>query len=452
MPSHPGKEDGWDSPRREKMKETKVYAISLGCPKNRVDAEAMLGSIPGGMRAVDAPHEADLVLINTCSFIRPAVEESLDAILEMIETLRDLSPRPLLAVTGCLPGRYGEDLKKDLPEVDFWGVPSELSLWSRRIGQALHREEQARSGRPGRAVSTAPGFAYMKISDGCDHACNYCTIPSIRGPLKSESVDGLVAEAEAVLATGRKELVLTAQDLTAYGRDLKDGTNLLRLVEKLAALPGLKWLRLMYLYPSGLTPSFLSALRDVGPPLLPYFDIPFQHVHPDVLKAMGRPKSADAETVTARVREAFPGAAIRTTFIVGHPGETEARFQALYDFVARAKLDHVGVFPYYPEDGTPSAAVKSRVSMKEKLRRQEAIMGLQQTISAKKLAARVGEELDVLVDAPHPEWDGLYLGRTWFQAPEADGVTYVSGPGVFPGKLVKASVIEARDYDLTALV
>jgi ribosomal protein S12 methylthiotransferase len=432
------------------MAKTRVYSISLGCPKNRVDAEVMLGSIPGGIALADAPEAADLVLVNTCSFIRPAVEESVETILELAEALRDLKPKPLLAVAGCLPVRYGEELRKEMPEVDFWGEPSELALWSERIGRALGLSagdpEQAR-----RLLSTPPGYAYLKISEGCNHACNYCTIPSIRGRLQSRPMGALADEAADILESGVSELVLVAQDLCAYGRDLDGDVNLLALLEKLSPLPGLSWLRLMYLYPSGMTKTFLRGLQSLGPKLLPYFDIPFQHVHPEVLRAMGRPKSAGAQTVVDRVRQAFPEAAIRTAFIVGHPGETPARFQALLDFVEKNRLTHVGVFPFHPEEGTPSAALPRRISGKEKLRRRDCVMTLQREISAKILSEYVGRTMPVMVDAPHPEWPGLFVGRTWFQAPEVDGVTYVSGPGVAAGKLVMAEIVEAKDYDLTAL-
>jgi len=244
---------------------------------------------------------------------------------------------------------------------------------------------------------------------------------------------------------------VVAQDVTAYGRDLGLKDGLARLLEKLLPLPGLRWLRLLYLYPSGLTDSLLSFLAQAGKPFVPYFDIPFQHVHPDILTAMGRPKSAAAEAVVERVRRHFPEAAIRTTFIVGLPGEKKEHFQALLDFVQRARLHHVGVFPYHREEGTPAATMAGQVRRDEKERRAETIMAAQKEISADILDGYVGQELPVLVDAPHPEWPGLHLGRTWFQAPEIDGVTYVSGPGVQPGALVAATIEEAKDYDLVAL-
>ncbi len=434
----------------------KVHCVSLGCPKNRVDVETLLGCVPGGVEVVVEPGAAELVVINTCAFIAPAVEESVRTILETAEAIRDLSPRPRLAVTGCLPARYGEELRRGLPEVDLWGLPSELDMLPDRLARAV-READAPDvrdggrGRAGRLVSTPPGYAYVKIADGCNHACAYCTIPAIRGRLASRPAGEIVAEARELLDRGVSELVLVAQDLTAYGRDLGLEHGLRGLVEGLLGLPGLVWLRLLYLYPSGLTEDLVRFLASAGPPLVPSFDIPFQHVHPDVLAAMGRPRSAPPEAVLERVRRHFPDAAIRTTFITGFPGETPRRFQALCDFVAASRLHNVGVFPFSPEEGTRAVTLSGKVSRKEAMLRRETLMAVQAEISAGILSGYVGRNMPVLVDAPHPEWPGLHVGRTWFQAPEVDGVTYVSGPGVAPGRMVTAEIVEGKDYDLVAL-
>ncbi len=426
----------------------KVHAISLGCPKNRVDTEVALGGLPFRTQPVDDPRQADLVVINTCSFIAPAVEESVAAILEAAEAIRDLSPRPTLAVMGCLPARFGEDLRQGLPEVDVWGLPTELDLIPGRLAEALQAEAAAPTGR---LASTPPSFAYLKIAEGCDHACRYCTIPSIRGRLVSRPVDGLVAEARELLDRGASEIVVVAQDVTAYGRDLGLAGGLRALLEKLLPLSGLKWLRLLYLYPSGVTEGLLSFLAGAGRPFVPYFDIPFQHVHPEMLTAMARPRAADADAVVGRVRRHFPDAALRSTFIVGLPGEKKEHFETLLRFVKRARLTHVGVFPYHAEEGTPAATMPGQVRRDVKARRVAAIMAAQKEISADFLEGFVGADQEVLVDAVHPEWPGLHVGRTWFQAPEIDGVTYVSGPGVRPGAMVTATIEEAKDYDLVAL-
>jgi len=425
-----------------------VYAVSLGCPKNRVDTETLLGRLPFATRLVPGPDTADLVLINTCAFIEPAVEEAVRTVLEAAAAIRERSPRPVLAVTGCLPARFGEELRQGLTEVDVWGLPSELDLLPGRLAGALGAAVAAPTGR---RASTPPSYAYLKIAEGCDHACRYCTIPAIRGRLASRPLPELAEEAARLLDAGVSELILVAQDVTAYGRDLGQPDGLKRLLEKLLPLSGLTWLRLLYLYPSGITDDLLSFLAGAGRPFLPYFDIPFQHVHPEMLAAMARPKAADAATIVDRVRRHFPDAAIRSTVIVGLPGEKKAHFQAVLDFVRRARLQHLGVFPYSPEAGTPAATMPGQVRRDVKARRAAAVMAVQKEVSAALLEDVVGREMEVLVDAPHPEWPGLHVGRVWFQAPEIDGVTYVSGPGVRPGAMVAASIEEAKDYDLVAL-
>ncbi|UJX42560.1 30S ribosomal protein S12 methylthiotransferase RimO [Desulfovibrio sp. JY] len=426
----------------------KVHAVSLGCPKNRVDTETALGALPFRTAMVDDPAAADLIVVNTCAFIAPAVEESVAVILELADTIRELSPKPKLAVMGCLPARFDDTLRRDLPEVDIWGLPSELDLIPGRLASELGAETAAPAGRQS---STPPSYAYLKIAEGCDHACRYCTIPAIRGKLASRPIDGLITEARGLIDQGAKELVLVAQDVTAYGRDLGMKEGLKALLEKLLPLPGLSWLRLLYLYPSGVTDSLLSFLAGAGRPFVPYFDIPFQHVHPEMLAAMARPKAADADTVIARVRKHFPDAALRSTFIVGLPGEKKAHFEALLAFVERTRLMHVGVFPYHREDGTPAATMPGQVRRDVKERRVGAIMAAQKEISAELLEQYAGSEQEVLVDAVHGEWPGLHIGRCWFQAPEIDGVTYVSGPGVAPGAMVTATIEETKDYDLVAL-
>jgi len=413
-----------------------------------VDTERLLGGLPGEPRLVARPEDAAVVLVNTCGFIRPAVEESLSEILDAAAAVRGLHPKPLLAVAGCLVSRYGEDLKAGLPEVDLWLSTHELPDWPGKIAQALERPA---GHEPSRLFSTAPSFAYVKISEGCRHACRFCTIPSIRGRLKSRLVAALTSEARSILATGRKEIILVAQDLTAYGRDLEPGVSLRSLLETLLPLSGLERLRLLYLYPAGLTPALLDFLKAAGPPFVPYFDIPLQHSHPDVLKSMGRPFAKDPRRVIDLVRSRFPDAAIRTSLITGYPGETRTHFKHLLSFVRESRFAHLGVFAFQAESGTPAARLPGQVAMKTRESRREELMAVQAEISGQWLSSFVGRDLDILVDAPHPEWPGLHVGRAWFQAPEIDGVTYISGPGTAPGALVKAAVEEAKTYDLVAL-
>lgn len=428
----------------------RVHVTSLGCPKNRVDSERLLGALGRGATPVAAMPDADLVLVNTCAFIQPAIEEAVRVIVEAAEALRGCEPRPVLAVAGCLVSRFGaEELARGLPEVDLWLSTRELDLWPERAAEALGRRGFAHPVQ--RRLSTGPAFAYLKISEGCSQRCRFCTIPSIRGPHVSRTLESLAAEARDLLGQGVRELVLVGQNVTAYGSDLGLDHGLERLLEQLLPLDGLAWLRLMYLYPAGVTPGLLSFMAGAGERLLPYFDVPLQHAHPDVLRRMGRPFAQDPGLVVSRIRGRFPDAALRTSLIVGYPGETEAHFRRLVRFVTRTRLDHLGVFPYHAEEGTPAAALPGRVHPSTKRRRLRTIMELQAGISAEKLARRVGQTLDVLVEREHPEWPGLFVGRAWFQAPEVDGVTYVSGPGVAPGKLVRAEVVEAKTYDLVAL-
>lgn len=440
------------------MKQVRVHAISLGCPKNQVDTEWMLGGFGSFFVNEATPEGADVVLVNTCGFIEPAVSESLQVILDMARTLAELSPRPRLVVTGCLVSRYGQELAAELPEVDLFLEIGRQRELGRRLRELAAQPRETRPGladaldayAPARLLTTPPSYAYLKIAEGCDNRCRFCTIPSIRGPLVSRDEAAILDDARRCLDLGRKELVLIAQDVTAYGRDR--GARALRgLLEKLAPLRGLEWMRLMYLYPGGLDRDLLGFLAGQGRPFIPYFDIPLQHAHPDILASMGRPFRRDPRLVVEQVREFFPEAALRTTFIVGYPGETEEHFAALESFVRETRFMHLGVFPYYPEDGSEAAVLPGQLPDEVKEERRDRIMELQAGISEEVLAGFEGQELDVLVDRPHEEWPGLYEGRAWFQAPEVDGITYVSGEGVGPGRMVKAVVEETKTYDLVAL-
>lgn len=429
------------------MEILRIHTISLGCPKNQVDTEWMLGGFGPAFANAAEPADADVVLINTCGFIEPAVSESLQVILDTASALVGLKPKPVLVVTGCLVSRYGQDLQQELPEVDLFLEIARQGELRGRLQELLGRTVDA---APGRLLTTAPSYAYLKIAEGCDNRCRFCTIPSIRGPLRSRPQTEILDDARRCLDQGRKELVLVAQDVTAYGRDHGEKA-LPKLLTALAAFPGLEWLRLMYLYPAGLDRELLAFLADLGKPLIPYFDIPLQHAHPDILASMGRPFKRDPRAVLDQVREVFPRAALRTTCIVGYPGETEERFRALEDFVRDARFTHLGVFPYYPEDGSEAAILPDQVPDDVKEERRERIMSLQARISEEILGESAGQEMDVLVDRPHEEWPGLFEGRVWFQAPEADGITYVSGEGVVPGRMVRAVIEETKTYDLVAL-
>lgn len=429
----------------------RYYSVSLGCPKNRVDTEQALGSLGTGARLspVLAPEEADFILINTCAFIEPAIEESVRTIAQVIADCADERKKPLLAVAGCLVGRFGADsMAPDLPEVDLWLDNRDPENWVPRLAQALGLPQPEKEGR---LLSTGPSYAWLKISDGCRHSCSFCTIPSIRGTLRSVPKASLVREARQILDQGVKELVLVAQDVTAWGQDLDERHGLRGLLDELLPLSGLERLRLLYLYPAGLTDDVLAYLRDAKAPFVPYFDIPVQHADPEILSRMGRPFARDPRRVIERVRSYFPDAALRTTVIVGFPGENEAKYKNLTNFVEDVRFQHLGVFTYRAEEGTPAATMPGQVEEAVKEARRDEIMEIQAGISAEWLSRFENERLSILVDAPHPDWPGLHTGRAWFQAPEIDGMTYISGPGVEPGALVEADIVECRDYDLVAL-
>jgi len=433
------------------MPPIRVHTISLGCPKNRVDTERMLGALGRGLVPAEDVAGADLVLVNTCGFIRPAVEESVETILGVIREAEAAQKKPLLAVAGCLVSRYGkDDLAADLPEVDLWLSTHELGDWPALVGAALGKKKLDAMGP--RRLSTAPGYAYLKISEGCSHGCAFCTIPSIRGAHVSRTLDDLEREARLLVEQGGvPELVLVGQDVTSYGHDLGLKDGLKHLLDRLMPIAGLKWLRLMYLYPAGLTDGLLKHLAGLGRPLLPYFDIPLQHAHSEILAAMGRPFAKDPNLVIDRVRMHFPEAALRTSLIVGYPGETDKHFKALKSFVERTRFANLGVFPYHQEEGTKAADLPGQVPQGTKTRRRNSLMKVQEAISRERLEALIGTRQEVLVEEPSPEWPGLYTGRVWFQAPEVDGVTYVSGPKVKPGRMAQADIEQAQSYDLVAL-
>ena len=435
----------------------KIDPISLGCPKTRVDTEHLLGSLAPA-ELVEQPAEAHLVFINTCSFIQPAVRESVQTILELAGEIEELpaTGRPLLAVAGCLPARYGvEELAAELPEVDLWLNLNQFEAWPELIKHALVTRAGACFSNittvPGRIAPQPSSYAYLKISEGCRHTCSFCTIPAIRGTLRSYTQDFLCREAESLVESGVRELVLVAQDLTAYGLDNHDKHAFGRLIEKIAAIPGLARLRLMYLFPSGITRDFLNFIKTLDAPLLPYFDVPVQHSHPEILATMGRPFAKNATKTIELIREVFPEAALRTSLIVGYPGETDTHFEHLLDFVQAMRFHNLGAFTYQPEEGTPAATLSGQIDNAIKEERRRLLMQMQAGISADILAAHLGKNLQILVDAPQGEWPGLWVGRSWFQAPEADGITYISGENLKPGDLVEAEIVETGDYDLQAL-
>ncbi|NOY94355.1 MAG: 30S ribosomal protein S12 methylthiotransferase RimO [Deltaproteobacteria bacterium] len=434
----------------------KIHFVSLGCAKNRVDTEIMLG-VGEGAGYVHEPvaEAADVIVVNTCGFIGEAKQESIDAILEMT-ALRASGSCHTLVVAGCLSQRYAAELAVEMPEVDhFLGSSDMLTLGKVLEGGAgrmlVHDPAfyTQRASDP-RVLSQSRHSAYVKIAEGCNRTCSFCAIPGIRGKQRSRSIDDIAAEVVRLVAEGVVEVNLVSQDTISYGRDLPDRPDLAALVARLAELDGLRWLRLHYLYPERLSEPLLELLAD-HPVVLPYVDMPLQHASDGLLTRMRRGHGGERlRKVVSRLRERLGDMVFRSTFIVGHPGETEADFEQLLEFLRWAEFDHVGVFGYSHEEGTASFEQDALVPEELIAERRERAMELQRPISRAKLDARVGEQLEVLVSGVSDESDLLLEGRFFGQAPEVDGRVFLANGVARPGELRLALVTQAGDYDLVA--
>jgi len=435
----------------------KLYMVSLGCSKNLVDSEVMLGLLEkDGYQVTQDPDDADLLLVNTCGFIGSAVQEAIDEILDLARyKQRETSKK--LVVTGCLVQRYGMELEKELPEVDlFIGTNGFHNIVEQLHGKiepipAAHSLDPAPflmdSSMP-RKISTPPHRAYMKITEGCINRCTYCLIPSIRGKLRSRPIPDLIAEARRLAAGGVKELTLVAQDLLAYGLDLGKQTDLTALLQQLLAETDIPWLRLLYLHPARVQKNFLVQIAE-NPRILPYLDIPFQHVSNHILQLMNRSYTKDQIIQLMKtVRSIIPDAALRTTMMVGFPGETEKDIAEMASFLREYHFDHLGVFAYANEVGCKAAAFKAQVAEEIKEKRLRQIMELQAEISFAELQRHVGRVEQVLVEGLSKESDLLLEGRTRYQAPEIDGCVYITRGTAEPGALVNVTITEAHTYDL----
>lgn len=436
-----------------------VFIVSLGCPKNLVDSEVMLGTLArAGYQTCATPEEAQVLLVNTCGFIQSAVEEAVDEILRL-GAVKVAQPGTRLVVTGCLVQRYGEDLKKALPEVDlFLGTESFFDIATRlaALGQEVLPAMADLSGprflmdsTMPRLVSTPAHRAYLKITEGCSNACSYCMIPAIRGRLRSRGADDVISEAQKLERQGVKELTLIGQDLTAYGLDFgAPGPRLLQLLNRLLSETTIPWLRMLYLYPHRITEALLQLIAE-NPRVLPYLDIPLQHVSPKILRLMNRPFDKGAlDELFAKIRRIMPQAAIRTTFIVGFPGETEADIEMLEEFMWTHRLDHVGVFAYSDEEGSAAAKLPDHCSAEIKEERERRLMELQAGISLERNRALVGSIAQVLVEGVSEETDLLLEGRLASQAPDIDGCVYITAGECVVGDIVDLRITEAHTYDV----
>jgi ribosomal protein S12 methylthiotransferase len=432
-------------------KQYKIGMVSLGCPKNQVDAEQMLGVLAGsGFEITPEQGEADVIVVNTCGFIESAKEESIEAILEAAK-MKIEGKCAKVIIAGCLAQRYKDELLKELPEADAVIGTAEINRIGEICEAALSNNERIVDvsqpemvyGLP-RLSTTPRHYRYLKIAEGCSNRCSYCAIPIIRGNFKSRPYQSILDEARKLADEGAKELILLAQDSTAY----RDGeSDLAALLRNLAKVPGLGWVRLMYAYPGRISPALIAAMAEEEK-ICKYLDIPIQHFDDKVLAAMNRRgTSEDIRKTIQELRKKIPGIALRTSVIVGFPGETEAAFKRLLDYIKEAEFEHLGAFTYSPEEGTPAADLKQPVDGEVAAERLDRVMKAQAKISLKKNRALIGTTRTVLIDGLE---DLALISRLSSQAPEIDGVVYLSETEAQPGEFVEVTITDAAEYDLTA--
>lgn len=432
---------------------TRVGMVSLGCPKNRVDSEVMLGLLEqAGYQLTPDAKDAEVLIVNTCGFITSAKQESIDTILEMNQ-YRETGNLRALVMAGCLSQRYQQHLWDDLPEVDAMVGTGEFHRIVDAVDGAL------KGARPGfwgempvsgidspRRLTTPFYTAYLKIAEGCDHSCAFCAIPTMRGGYRSRPLSDILNEARGLVASGVRELVLIAQDSTIWGHDLYGQPQLPRLLYALQEVPDLMWVRIMYSYPTQITPELVRAMRDL-PVVAPYLDMPLQHAHPDLLKHMGRPfRREKTDRVLDMVRQGIPDITLRTTFIVGFPGETEEHFETLMEFIEQVRFDHVGIFTYSPEEGTRAEPLGDPIPESVKERRRRKAMLAQRRLVGEVRGRHIGKVMPVIIEEIG---NTVSVGRGVTDAPGIDGVTFVKGT-FSVGQVVPVRVIGVREYDLLA--
>jgi ribosomal protein S12 methylthiotransferase len=435
----------------------KIGFVSLGCPKNLVDSEVMMGQLVArGHELTHQPQEADVIVVNTCSFIDPAKQESVDTILEMAEFKKTGKARKLV-VAGCLVERYRGDIRKDLPDVDAIVGTNELENIVRicEDGEAPSNpfEPYLYHDLTPRVLATPRHYAYIKIAEGCDHPCSFCVIPQYRGKFRSRRFESVVVEAARLFSQGVREINLIGQDTTSYGEDLGIKDGLSQLMTRLAQIetPHEKWVRFLYCYPNRITQKLLDTIAE-HEALVKYIDMPLQHASAPVLKRMRRGSHGDFFLkLLERIRYTIPGVAIRTSMIVGFPGETESDFETLCGFVKAAQFDRLGVFSYSDEDTSGSYHLDGKVDARTIYNRKRKLMAIQRRISQARNRAMIGREVEVLVEGPSQETDLLWEARMSTQAPEIDGICYLNDLGdavAEPGQIRRMRITEAHDYDL----
>lgn len=431
-----------------------VGFVSLGCSKNLVDTEMMIGLFKNNnFKIVNNPKEAEIIVINTCGFIEPAKQEAINTILEMSEYKNKKCK--YLIVMGCLVERYKKDLQKLLPEVDlFLSIKEYEKAWD-EISKLINIPEEGKYTNMEyleREISTGNNMAYLKIAEGCSNRCTYCAIPAIRGPFESRKIEDVLEEAEQLAKKGVKELVVIAQDTTKYGIDLYGKPRLAELLEKLCKIEGLKWIRFLYAYPETITDELIDVVKN-NEKICNYFDIPIQHISNPVLKKMNRKSNEESiKELIKKIRKEIPNVIIRTSLIVGFPGETQEDFEKLCEFVKTAKFDRMGAFTYSKEDGTPAERLPNQIHGNTKRARYNKIMKIQKEISDQKGKEKIGKTYEVLVE--NKSFDGKYLvGRTYMDVPDEDGVVYIeSSDTSLIGKFIKVKITDYSDYDLVGKI
>ena len=432
----------------------KVGFISLGCSKNLVDTEKAIAMFKDkGYQIVNKPEEAEVIVVNTCGFIESAKEEAINTILEMAE-YKKKNCKYLIAM-GCLVERYKDELQKAIPEVDLWIKYSEYKTIWEQIQSVIKQEEKELAKYDfneytDRVITTGKNYAYLKIADGCSNHCTYCAIPYIRGNQISRKIEDVLEEAEKLADEGYKEIILIAQDTTKYGFDIYGESKLSELLEKLCKIDKIKWIRFLYAYPENIDDELIKVVKE-NDKICKYFDIPIQHISDSVLKRMNRKSDGKSiRNLIKKLREEIPNVVIRTTVMVGFPGESKENFDELYNFLKQAKFDKLGCFSYSKEEGTPSARLKEQIHPMTKKSRYNKIMQLQKEISKENLEKNMGRELEVLIEDKTFD-NKYYIGRSYMDVPEIDGIVYVKNDDNLNfGEFIKCKVTKVDEYDLVA--
>ncbi|GAA0735037.1 30S ribosomal protein S12 methylthiotransferase RimO [Clostridium oceanicum] len=439
------------------MNKFKVALISLGCDKNRIDSEIMLSNLNGEGVIVEDPKEADVVIVNTCGFIEESKQQSINTILEMAEYKKSYNCKVLIA-TGCLTQRYKEDIEKLIPEIDIiLGVNDydklldSIKRFIKKGDKSFYYNYSDKVINEGRRILTTPSYSsYVRIAEGCNNFCTYCIIPKIRGKYRSRKKENILKEVENLASQGVKEIILIAQDTTMYGIDLYGKKILPELLRDISKVEGVEWIRILYCYPEEITDELVKEMAD-NKKVCKYLDIPIQHISNNILKRMGRKTNKEAIlNIIEKLRENIEGITLRTSLIVGFPGETKEDFEELKDFIKDTKLDKVGVFKYSKEEGTPAAIMENQIDEEVKEKREEEIMILQQGVSRDINSDKIGKCYDVLVEEFK---DNMWYGRSFEMSPEIDGdISFKGNKDIKIGDIIKVMITHALEYDLIGVV